>query len=70
MHSYGPTYGTTVTVAKNQAIVMPATSGAPPPFLFTVKGCLGSLDDSIIPSGRPEGRFLTATPRTPSPTFE
>ena len=26
-------------------------------------------DDSIIPSGRPEGRFLTVTPRTPSPTF-
>jgi hypothetical protein len=27
-------------------------------------------DDSIIPSGRPEGRFLPVAPRTPSPTFE
>src|SRR5271154_980939 len=27
-------------------------------------------DDSIIPSGRPEGRFLTVPPRTPSPAFE
>ena len=27
-------------------------------------------DDSIIPSGRPEGRFPTVAPRTPSPTFE
>jgi len=27
-------------------------------------------DDSTIPSGHPEGRFLTVAPRTPSPTFE
>jgi len=27
-------------------------------------------DDSIIPSGRPESRFLPVAPRTPSPTFE
>jgi hypothetical protein len=27
-------------------------------------------DDSIIPSGRPESRFLPMAPRTPSPTFE
>ena len=27
-------------------------------------------DDSIIPSGRPEGRFLAVAPRMPSPTFE
>ena len=27
-------------------------------------------DDSIIPTGRPESRFLPVAPRTPSPTFE
>ena len=27
-------------------------------------------DDSIIPSGRPESRFLAVAPRMPSPTFE
>jgi hypothetical protein len=27
-------------------------------------------EDSIIPSGSPESRFLPVAPRTPSPTFE